>query len=64
MLGNISSSSFVIPNNTLMSVFSTICNAVVIIIIAFFYYRFIKKLATFDLSLLNDYDIDKTINLF
>lgn len=63
-LGSISSASFVIPNTDIMTFISTVCNSVVIIALIFFYFRLIKKIATFDLSLLNDLDIDKTINLF
>lgn len=63
-LGTISSANFIISNNELRGIISSISNSVICLTIAFFYFRFIKKLSTLDLSILEDYDIDNMINIF
>ena len=63
-LGTISSADFIIANNDVRSFISYVTNSILILTTIFFYYRFIKKVCTFDLNLLRDYDIDNMINIF
>lgn len=64
ILGNISSSDFIINNSSINNFLGIFSNGMLIIIMIFFYYRFIMNVSTLDISSLFGYDLDHIFNLF
>lgn len=63
-LGTISSSSFIIENGIINNFLSVFTGSFLLIMLIFFYWRFIIKLSTLDLQGLLSYNADNMFHLF
>lgn len=64
ILGDISSASFSINNNTILTFLSLFTNSFCIILVVFWYYKLIRSISTLNLSAVSSFSFDNNFKMF